>query len=179
MFKRRYKTKIDDDDRVVKDRVRSAERTMHRAVRLLAAKPRSVGELRHRLLEKSWTDNEIVETVLEKLAEYQYLDDEKYAYDLASSKLRQRPQGKRRLLFSLKQKELENEVIKKAVEAAFEKMPEDKLIIEAIQKNIRIKGIPETKEAKQRLYGHLMRRGFSYELIRNKVAEVIKVLTEE
>lgn len=93
-----------DDERVVRDRERSRERTMNRAVKLLAAKPRSVSELRDRLLEKLWTDAEIVDSVIAKLAEYRYLDDEQYARDLALSKLRQRPQGRRRLQHSLSQK---------------------------------------------------------------------------
>ena len=55
---RTRKKKPDDADRVVKDPVRSRERTMNRAVKLLAAKPRSIGELRERLLEKLWTDDD-------------------------------------------------------------------------------------------------------------------------
>lgn len=168
----RRRIKIDDSERVVKDRERSRERTMHRAVRLLAAKPRSIGELRNRLLEKLWTDEEIVDAVIEKLSEYNYVDDEKFASDLAAAKLRQQPQGKRRLLFSLKQKELENEVIEKAVEDAYEKYPEEELIITAIEKHIRIKGKPETLEQKHKLYAHLLRRGFGYGLIKDKVQAI-------
>src|SRR6187551_2525550 len=93
-------------ERFVKDAERSRERTMNRAVKLLAAKPRSVKELRGRLLEKLWTDETIVEKVLDKLKEYGYLDDRKFAGDLALSKLRQKPQGKRRLKQSLSQKQL-------------------------------------------------------------------------
>ena len=37
---------------------------MNRAVKLLAAKPRCVGELRERLLEKMWTDEQIVDGVI-------------------------------------------------------------------------------------------------------------------
>ena len=96
MWQKRYK-KIDEADRAVKDTERSRARTMNRAVRLLAAKPRSVRELRERLLEKLWTNDEIVDAVIEKLREYKYLDDEQYARDLAIAKLRQKPQGKRRL----------------------------------------------------------------------------------
>src|SRR3954470_19859466 len=98
---RRRVQKISDDERVITDPERSRERTMNRAVKLLAAKPRSVGELRERLLEKNWTNAEIVGRVIEKLTEYNYLDDAKFAADLAHSKLRQKPQGKRRLQQSL------------------------------------------------------------------------------
>ena len=75
MWRKRYK-KIEESDRLVKNIERSRERTMNRAVKLLAAKPRSVRELRERLLEKLWTDEAIVDAVIEKLKEYKYLDDE-------------------------------------------------------------------------------------------------------
>jgi regulatory protein len=88
---------VDDEKRVVKDSERSRQRTFDRAVKLLAAKPRSVEELRQRLLEKLWTNSEIVDAVIERLKEYGYLDDEQYAREVALSKLRQRPQGQRRL----------------------------------------------------------------------------------
>ena len=67
--------KVDDADRLVKDPLRSRERTMNRAVKLLAAKPRSVRELRDRLLEKLWTNEEIVDAVIDKLKDYKYVDD--------------------------------------------------------------------------------------------------------
>ena len=67
---RRRMQKINDDERVITDPEKSRERTMNRAVKLLAAKPRSVGELRERLLEKNWTTAEIVDRVLDKLKEY-------------------------------------------------------------------------------------------------------------
>jgi regulatory protein len=164
--------KIEDSDRVVKDAARSRERTMHRAVRLLAAKPRSIGELRKRLLEKLWTNEEIVDAVIEKLTEYEYLDDQKYAVGLALSKLRQKPQGKRRLQQTLSQKELDKETIEEALTAAFEKMPEEDLIETAIEKRIRLKGIPETREETKKFYDHLLRQGFSFDLIREKVSAI-------
>ena len=90
-----WRKRVQPGERIVHDAEKSRERTMNRAVKLLAAKPRSVGELRERLLEKMWTDEKIVEGVIAKLLDYDYLDDERFASDLALSKLRQRPQGKR------------------------------------------------------------------------------------
>src|SRR5687768_14165084 len=116
---------IEDKDRIIKDPVRARDRTMNRAVKLLAAKPRSIGELRERLLEKTWTNDEIVSSVLEKLKEYGYLDDAKYATELALSKLRQKPQGKRRLQQAMSQKKLDRETLDAAIDTAFAKLPED------------------------------------------------------
>ena len=166
--------KINDDERVITDPEKSRERTMNRAVKLLAAKPRSVGELRERLLEKNWTTAEIVDRVLDKLKEYSYLDDTKFAGDLALSKLRQKPQGKRRLQQSLSQKKLSKEDVEMAIGTAFEKMPETELIDAVIAKRLRLKGRPETRDDTKKFYDHLMRQGFDFDLIRSKMNDVAK-----
>ena len=173
MWRRRSK-KVNEDQRVVKDVERSRERTMNRAVKLLAAKPRSVRELRERLLEKLWTNNEIVDDVIEKLKDYKYLDDEQFARDLAMSKLRQKPQGKRRLQQVMSQKKLDKSVVDDAITEAYEKLPETDLIDLAIEKRLRLKGAPKTREDTKKFYDHLLRQGFSYDLIREKLSSIAK-----
>lgn len=174
MWRKRRETKP-DDERIIADVERARTRTMNRAVKLLAAKPRSIGELRERLLEKNWTNAEIVDRVIVKLEEYKYLDDQQFASDLAVSKLRQKPQGKRRLLQSLSQKKLSKENVDNAIKSAFEKLPEPELIDRAIEKRLRLKGKPETLEDKKKFFDHLLRQGFDFGLIRERMADVAKV----
>ena len=145
---------------------------MNRAVKLLAAKPRSVKELRGRLLEKVWTNEEIVDAVIAKLTENEYLDDERFARDTAAAKLRQKPQGRRRLEQAMSRKQLDRETVAAAVDAAFENHPESELIDLAIAKRLRIKGRPETREELKKFYDHLMRQGFGYGLIREKLRDL-------
>lgn len=164
----------DESERIIKDFAKSKERTMHRAVRLLAAKPRSIRELRERLLEKEWTNSAIVDEVLEKLKEYNYVDDEQFAKSFASSKLRQKPVGKRRLQQTLSQKKLEKETVEKAIEKIYENTPEADVIERAIKKRLRQKGKPETREDSKKFYDYLMRQGFSYDLISSKMREIGK-----
>jgi len=142
---------------------------MNRAIELLAAKPRSIEDLRERLLEKLWTDAEIVDAVIEKLKEYKYLDDDQYAHDLAVSKLRQKPQGEHRLRQSMSQKKLDKEQVDAAITHAYEKLPESILIDVAIEKRLRLKGQPETRDEIKKFYDHLLRQGFGYDLIRQKM----------
>ena len=165
---------VDDTERVIANPEKARERTMNRAVTLLAAKPRSIAEIRERLLEKSWTNSEIVDAVIEKLSEYKYLDDRQYASDLAVSKLRQRPQGRRRLQQTLSQKKLDKDVVDEAISTAFEKLPETELIDQAIEKQIRLKGKPKTREEVKKFYDHLLRRGFSYDLVISRVRDLSK-----
>ena len=152
---------------------------MNRAVKLLAAKPRSVAELRERLLEKAWTNREIVDAVIDKLSEYKYLDDNQFARDLAFSKLRQKPQGKRRLKQSMSQKKLDRKVVDEAIAAAYEKLPETELIDRAIEKRVQLKGVPQTREDQKKFYDHLLRQGFSYDLIISKMAEISRFRPDE
>ena len=163
-----------DQENIIKDVDKARARTLNRAVKLLAAKPRSVGELRGRLLEKNWTNDEIVESVIKKLKEYNYLDDKQFARSLALSKLRQKPQGKRRLRQTLSQKHLDKEVVDEAIVSAFEKMPEEDLINLAIEKRLRLKGKPETREDTKKFYDHLLRQGFGFDLIRGRMSEIAK-----
>jgi regulatory protein len=174
MWRKRLELKA-DKDRIIADVEKARERTMNRAVKLLAAKPRSVGELRERLLEKNWTNEAIVDRVIAKLEEYKYLDDQQFAADLASSKLRQRPQGKRKLLQSMSRKKLSKENVDAAIKSAFERLPETELIDKAIEKRLRIKGKPETLEDKKKFFDHLLRQGFDYGLIRDRMNDVAKI----
>jgi regulatory protein len=172
---RAYSRLKEEGERNITDVERAQARTMNRAVKLLAAKPRSERELRERLLEKLWTDESIVDRVIEKLKEYKYLDDEQFARDVAAAKLRQKPQGKRRLQQAMSQKKLDRDVVEGAIVAAFEKYPEKVLIDSAIEKRLRLKGKPKTREEKKKFFDHLLRLGFDYDLIRNKMKELAAI----
>ena len=146
-------------------------KTFARAVKLLAAKPRSVAELRERLLQgKGVQANEsIVETVIARLREYGYLDDERFAFSYASSKVKQRPLGRRRLQRDLKLKQVENSVADEALELVYAETSEEQLIDRAIEKRIRLRGRPKTRAEAKSLFDHLLRQGFGFELVSQKV----------
>jgi regulatory protein len=151
---------------------KARERTFQRAVKLLAAKPRSVEELRERLLEKQWTNEAVVEAVLAKLGEYGYLNDERFAFGYASYRVRQKPMGRQRLQRDLQLKKVDRETADEALRLVFEETPEESLIDRAIEKRTRLRGLPRTRSEIKSLVDHLMRQGFSYDLISNKVRAI-------
>lgn len=161
------------------DPEKARERTMQRAVKLLAAKPRSVEELRERLLEKDWASAEIVDGVLAKLREYGYLDDERFAFGYASYKVRQKPVGRQRLERALKLKKVDKETADEALKLVFEQTPEAELIERAIEKRLRLRGRPSTRAETKSLFDHLLRQGFSYELVIRKVRAVSEADVDE
>ena len=157
---------------------KSRTKTFDRAVNLLAFKARSVKELKERLLEKDWTNEQIVDEVIEKLKSYNYLNDETFAKNLAASQLRQKPMGKRLLQQKMSLKKLDKETVNEAIEKAFDETPEDEIIDVAIAKRLRIKGKPESREDAKKFYDYLLRQGFSYDLVSNKMREVGKMEEE-
>lgn len=158
---------------------KARERVMQRAVKLLAAKPRSVGELRERLLEREWATEEIVDGVLARLREYGYLDDERFAFGYASFKVRQKPVGRQRLERALSLKKVDKQTADEALKLVFEETPEEALIDRAIEKRVRLRGRPATRAETKSLFDHLLRQGFSYELVIRKVRAVSSASVDE
>lgn len=161
------------------DPQKARERTLQRAVKLLAAKPRSVAELRERLLEKEWTNEEAVDAAVAKLSDYGYLNDEQFAQSFAASRVRQKPIGRTRLARDLQMKKVPKELADAAIKATYEETSEESLIDEAIGKRVRLRGRPETREETKSLFDHLLRRGFSYDLVIRKVRDLASGAIDE
>lgn len=145
------------------------ERTFQRAAKLLAAKPRSIAELRERLLEGPHSNQDVVETVIARLREYGYLDDDRFAVGYASWKVKQRPIGRRRLERDLTMKKVDRAVADEALDQVFAETPEEELIDRAIEKRTRLRGLPKTRAEAKSLFDHLLRQGFPFELVSEKV----------
>jgi len=148
--------------------------TFERAIRLLTVKPRSVAELRERLMESRQTNERIVETVIARLSEYGYLNDEKFAFSYASLKIKQKPMGRRRLERDLKLKKVTSGVADGALDLVYEETSEEQLIEKAIEKRIRVRGRPANRFEAKKLFDHLLRRGFGFELVSEKVRALLK-----
>lgn len=175
MRQRRAKPKNDEEkaqaSRLTTEELRA--RTFQRAAKLLAAKPRSIAELRERLAERC-SSKAIIETVIARLREYGYLDDERYALTYASSKVRQQAVGRRRLEQSLARKKVERSVADEALDQVFAETSEADLIDRAIEKRVRLRGRPTTRAEAKNLFDHLLRQGFPFDLVGDKVRAAAK-----
>jgi len=154
-------------------------RTFERAIKLLAAKPRSIAELRERLLRGKNTDEATVEIVIARLREYGYLDDERFAFSYASYKVKQRPVGRRRLERDLKFKKVDSEVASEALELVYAETSEEQLIDKAIEKRLRIRGRPKNRAQAKSLFDHLLRQGFGFELVSEKIRSLATDYADE
>jgi regulatory protein len=151
---------------------KARELVFQRAGKLLAAKQRSVEELRERLLEGRGATPQIVDTVIDRLREYGYLDDARFAQSYASLRVQQRPVGRQRLQRDLWLKKIDKQTAESALDQVFEQTPEEDLIDKAIAKRIRLRGRPKTREEAKKLFDHLLRQGFAFELVSDKVRAI-------
>ena len=135
----------------------------------MAAKQRSVAELRERLLAGRGATPQIVETVIERLREYGYLDDERFAQSYASLRVQQRPIGRLKLQRDLALKQIDKATVEAALNEIFAQTPEAELIDRAIAKRTRLRGRPRNREEAKKLFDHLLRQGFAFELVSDKV----------
>ena len=140
----------------------------------MTAKQRSVEELRERLSTGRGATPELVETVIERLREYGYLDDERFAQSYASLRIQQRPIGRQRLERDLRLKKIDKQTVETALDQVFEQTSEDDLIDKAIAKRVRLRGRPRTREEAKKLFDHLLRQGFGFELVSERVRALSK-----
>lgn len=175
-MRRRFKPKEDSGPL---DPAKARERIFQRAAKLLAAKPRSVEELREKLSTTRGATKPVIDEVIGRLREYGYLDDAKFAQSYASLRLRERSIGRRRLERDLWLKKVDKKTAETALDEVFESTPEEELIDRAIAKRVRLRGRPKTREDAKKLFDHLLRLGFEFELVSEKVRALVRPEREE
>ncbi|MFN2577616.1 MAG: regulatory protein RecX [Pyrinomonadaceae bacterium] len=179
IYHKRHRGKRSEEETGPTDPATARARVFQRAARLLAAKPRSVAELRERLLQGRGATKAHVDQVIARLSEYGYLDDAKFAQSYASLRVRERPIGRRRLERDLWLKKVDKQTVEAALDEVFESTPEDELIDKAVAKRVRLRGKPKSREDAKKLLDHLIRQGFTFELVSDKVRSLLKSEPDE
>ena len=174
LLRQRRRRNIEPEDRPPLDPAKARERVFQRAAKLLSAKQRSVAELRERLLATRGATEANVDEVIGRLREYGYLDDAKFAQSYASLRLRERPMGRRRLARDLSLKKVDKQTAGSALDEVFASTPEAELLERAIAKRLRLRGRPNTREDAKKLFDHLLRQGFEFELVSDRVRRLLK-----
>jgi len=172
--RQRRRKRATEEDETPLDPAKARERVFQRAAKLLAAKQRSVEELREKLSTTRGATKPIIDEVIARLRGYGYLDDAKFAQSYASLRLREQPIGRRRLQRDLWLKKIDKQTAETALDEVFESTPEEELIDRAIAKRLRLRGKPKTREEAKKLFDHLIRQGFEFELVGDKVRALSK-----
>ncbi|MCX5698148.1 MAG: regulatory protein RecX [Candidatus Omnitrophica bacterium] len=141
----------------------NAEKARAYAFLLLKFRLRSENELKARLKQKGFSE-ELAQGTVSFLKDKEFIDDRVFARGWVASRLR-RLFGFRRIKQELIQKGLDKEIIENSLSQAKEHYNESQVVSQlAKQRFSKIKGI-EPLKAKARVYGYLLRRGFSAEVV--------------
>lgn len=132
------------------------------AVGALGRRMRTVAELK-RLLRQKVEDSEygqvLVETVIARLKEQKYLNDSSYAAAFSSMRKENQRFGKQRVISDLKQRGVHEQVIEKAVSAAYEGTNEEQLARDYLRRK-RLKK-PSNEKETARIFRAMVRAGFA------------------
>lgn len=146
-----------------KPRKLDGEALWENALRLLASRAYSVGELREKLRRKA-ADPADVGRILDRLKSYGYLDDRAFAENYAGARLEARGHGKYRVLRELRSRRVAPAVARAAVEKVYAGADETELIEEYLRRKYRKVSLAEHLADPRRLaaaYRRLRYAGFS------------------
>ena len=143
------------------------KRATLRAMHILERTDKTEAQLRKKL-EESEYPKEAVESAIAYVTSYGYLDDRRYAKHYIEWK--KKGKGKARLKMELAQKGISREIIEEVLEST--DFGETREMIRQIILKKRKTNIPMNEKEKQRLYGFLMRKGFSS-------SDILAVMREE
>jgi regulatory protein len=149
----------------------SKEETLQKAKQYCAYQERCHSEVKEKLYSFGINKKEVDELLSELISD-NYLNEERFAIQYAGGKFRIKQWGKIKIKYSLKQKQVSEYCIKKALSAiderdytkTLEKLFEQKLKILKAEKNIFTK--------KRKLQNYLMQKGFETNLISKMIAEI-------
>lgn len=135
-----------------------------RALKLLTQKSRSRWEM-HRLLAKRCEQQALINAVLDKCIAHGYLDDVKYALQLARHHVERKRQGRRRVAQELRARGLSDPVVEGAIEEVFGPVDETTLLRRALEAKLKSASRAWDAKKTKKVYDQLVRAGFNTDLI--------------
>jgi regulatory protein len=166
---------LSDDDLVRLRAVDANQKAVDRALRFISYRPRSREEVRRNLTEGG-VEPDVIETVLGRLERQGYIDDDAFARYWVENRERFKPRGAGALRYELRQKGVESDVIASvledldAAEGAYRAAQPRAQRLSALATS-------DIRTFRQKLAEFLMRRGFSYSVVRSAVGRLEAELT--
>ncbi len=134
------------------------------ALRFLSFRRRTEKEIKDKLKKKGF-DEKAIKSTIDRLKEYDLINDLEFAAAWVKERLAYKPRGKKLLKQELWKKGIKKDIIEQVTEEFCQ--DEDKSAIELLEKIKRRYKNLEPKVAKRRMLSLLLRRGFSYEIAKN------------
>lgn len=149
------------------------QKALDAAVRYLARRARSTGEIRSYLAKKEYP-NVVIDNVLHRLEDLGYIDDQAFAEMWVRDRERFRPRGPHALRVELRRKGVADSII----DEALADLDAQGLAEKAAEKKVASLRGTDKKTFKRRLRGYLSRRGFGYGTVNRIVNDYLTQLAD-
>lgn len=148
----------------------SFEKLYNKALRFLSFRPRSEKEVEDYLKKKN-SDSETSKKIINKLKEYNFLNDKEFARLWFESRTKLKPRAKRVIKMELKQKGIDEEIIDNLFE---NNNTEDKEIALALaERRVKRYANEDPQKRKEKMYRYLASKGFNYDIIKDVVDHIL------
>ena len=137
---------------------------LNAAMRLLKYRHRSCHEIKNRLIQKGYSEDDILNTV-NHLISLGYLNDEYFANIYVLDKLKQNGVGPIYLQIELKKHEIPQLVIDDAIASGYNKISSKDIINNHIQKRLKLLRHNSINDKKRKIVQFLKRKGFTWDQI--------------
>ena len=144
---------------------------LERVLKFISIRPRSRQEILNYLRKKVPQDEALREKVFKEAESLDLVDDRDFAVWWVEQRMTFRPKGKKALFFELRQKGLEKNLIEEILNEKIDELALAKPLAE--KKWASLKKLPLAL-GQQKLVGFLSRRGFSWEVIKKVLDEILK-----
>jgi len=154
-----------------KARTLTGEALWSYALKLLAGRAHSIGELREKLRRRAAEAGE-VDGVMDRLKELGYLDDRRFAEGFAAARLTNDRLGRVRVVHDLRQRRVAPSLAERTVAGVYQDVNEVALIEEWIRRKYRLaerEGLFQEEKELAAAYRRLVRAGF-------RSGEILRVL---
>jgi regulatory protein len=137
---------------------------------LLTTRPRSIKEIRTRLKQKGYSEPAI-DAAIAKAEGWNYVDDEAFARFWVENREANRPRGRRLLEQELRDKGVDREIVRNAIDEAG--INEIEAATELARTKMRSYVKLEPEVARRRLSGFLARKGYNFDVVKHALAAAL------
>ncbi|HYF03040.1 MAG TPA: regulatory protein RecX [Patescibacteria group bacterium] len=152
-----------DEQRIVK--------LKQKALSFATYKPRTEYQVRQRMLEKEFTEDEAL-IAINFLKEFGYLNDENFAKMFVGDYLLKKPAAEKKVFQELKKRGVAEGIIEKALKENFPKDETFNMALKAAEKKLRMVSYKPVEKQRESLVRYLQVNGFSWDVIKNVLIEV-------
>lgn len=148
------------------------------ALRMLESSARSRKEITQKL-ERAGLPETIIEQVLQEIEERGWVNDTSFAQDWVEDRADRKGYGKRRLGQELQRKGIDPKTIQEALERVDPEDEKQRALALVQKKWAKLEESADIAREKRRLSDFLLRRGFSYGVIRQVFSELALEMDED